>query len=515
MFAGRRVPAIVVDVPAGGEVSGVDILIEAPVSTAPAAVPVLATASRPGTTSTARIRGRVSDTSGQPLAGVSVRPTPGAAQAGAITDLEGRYVLSGLPAGAFGVTGSKSGYMSSRYAGDSQLPALPVTLKDGQEVDGIDLVMSRTSTIAGTVVDEAGEPLEGASVQLLRVSLSGRGPVAAAPQVVSEFGLRSTDDRGYFRLWGVTPGVYVALATVPPELGDRDRLRLAYAPMYYPRGAHVGSATTLQVSAGQDIAGLVINMSRVAVARVAGVALNSEGLPLTGTVRLSSAPASGIGQQPRQMAAGANGEFAFTNVPPGEYVVHTATAAGPSGSEFAFESVTVTDRDPLPVTLRASPGSTVSGRLVLEGPSGAVMWDYAANVVPIDAVVLSAPSSSKSSGAFSTGVTFRFTGVAGSARILFSTPDEKWFLKSVVIDGADVTDRPFDFGLNGRAYEAEVLFSPNVASVAGRVTDERGVAVQQYAVILFGADRDKWFNGSRWLKMGRAGSDGTFRLTGL
>jgi hypothetical protein len=144
------------------------------------------------------------------------------------------------------------------------------------------------------------------------------------------------------------------------------------------------------------------------------------------------------------------------------------------------------------------------------------MWDYAANVVPIDAVVLSAPSSSKSSGAFSTGVTFRFAGVAGSARILFSTPDEKWFLKSVVIDGADVTDRPFDFGLSGRAYDdVAVVFSPNVASIAGRVTDERGVAVPRYAVVLFGADRDTWFSGSRWLKMARAGSDGVFRLTGL
>jgi hypothetical protein len=286
--------------------------------------------------------------------------------------------------------------------------------------------------------------------------------------------------------------------------------------MYYPRGANVGSATLLDVSAGQDISGLVINMTRVVVARVAGVALNSEGLPLSGTIRLSSAPQSGIAQQPRQMAAGANGEFAFTNVPPGDYVVHTATSAGPSGSEFAFHPVTVTDRDPLPITLRASPGSTVAGRIVLEGTPGAVMWDYAANIVPIDAVVLSAPSSSKSSGAFSTGVTFRFSGVAGSARILFSTPDEKWFLKSVVIDGADVTDRPFDFGLNGRAYDdVGVVFSPNVASIAGRVTDDRGVAVQHYAVVLFGADRDRWFVGSRWLKMGRAGSDGAFRLTGL
>ena len=513
MFAGQKVPATVVDVPAGGEVTGVNIVIEGP---APAAVSGPVPAARPGVVSDARIRGRVSDASGQPLAGAFVRPTPGLPQVLATTDAEGRYLISGLPSGSFGVSANKSGYLSSRYGGDSQLPALSVTLKDGQEVDGIDIVLSRTSIIAGTVVDEAGEPLEGASVQLLRVTLSGRGPVAAAPQVLSEFGLRSTDDRGFFRIGNVTPGVYLVLATLPPEMpGDRDRPRLAYAPMYYPRGAHVGGATSLHVSAGQDISGLVINMSRVAVARVAGVALNSDGLPLSGTIRLSSAPASGIGQQPRQMAAGANGEFAFANVPPGEYVVHTATASGPLGSEFAFESVTVTDRDPLPITLRASPGSTVAGRIVLEGTPGAVMWDYAANVVPIDAVVLSAPSSSKSSGAFSTGVTFRFTGVAGTARILFSTPDQKWFLKSVVIDGADVTDRPFDFGLNGRAYEAEVLFSSDVASIAGRVTDERGVAVQQYAVVLFGADRDKWFNGSRWLKTGRAGSDGAFRLTGL
>jgi hypothetical protein len=108
------------------------------------------------------------------------------------------------------------------------------------------------------------------------------------------------------------------------------------------------------------------------------------------------------------------------------------------------------------------------------------------------------------------------SGLGGSARLVFSTPDEKWFLKSILIDGADIVDTPFEFGIGGRAYtDVEVVFSPDGASIEGRVNDERGLPVPHPAIVVFGVDRETWFPGSRWVKMAPAERDGAFKVTAL
>jgi hypothetical protein len=395
---------------------------------------------------------------------------------------------------------------------------LPITVKANQELDGIDLVMSRTSIVSGMVVDEAGEPMQDASVQLLRVSGTAVGavgnPLPPDPLLLTSSQL--SDDRGRFRVTGVNPGSYLLVASIAGETGGLPGgQRFAYVPAYYPGTPDPGGAARLDVGAEQDLSGFTIPLARVTVARVEGIATDSGDRPLTGQIRLSRARTSGLAQGPRQTPAGPNGEFAFADVRPGQYQVYAVTGTGPSGSEFAVQPVTVTETDPPLVVLRSSPGSRVSGRIVLEGPPGAVLWGYASNVVPVD-IALSTAASATSSGAFSSGTTFALSGLGGMARLVFSTPDEKWFLKSVLLDGTEIADQPFEFGVGGRAYtDVDVVFSQNGASIAGRVTDERGSPVQHFAAVVFGVDRDTWFQGSRWVKMARAGGDGTFSVTAL
>jgi protocatechuate 3,4-dioxygenase beta subunit len=500
---------VVVDLAAGSDVAA-DIVVVGPSTslprpaTPPAAVPA----------SSGIIRGRVIDTGGRPVAGATVSAKDGGRSRTVTTDGDGSFTLIDVPTGSVTVDATKPGYVASRHGAQTeQLPALPVALTKGQVVDGIDIVLPRTSAISGTVVDEAGEPIEDVAVQMLRITRSaGGGLVTKAAAVVD----RRTDDRGQFRVWGIDPGLYVLTVSAPaitPDLSGSSRV--AYAPVYYPGTTDVASAAQIHVIGEQDLSGFVVALAPVPVARISGVATNSLGEPLTGLIRLSSAKLSPLTVQPRQTTLGDNGQFAFTGVPRGEYLLHGLAATGPSGPEFAAHSVTVSDRDPPPLTVRTQPTSIMVGQLVLEGAPGSVLWDYSFNLVPVGPA-LGASANAKSSGAFSSGTAFRFTGLAGTARIVVSTPDEKWFLKSITVDGSDVADLPFEFGANGRVYEdVEVVFSSNGASIAGRVADERGTAVQHYAVIAFSADRDKWFAGSRWLKMARADRDGAFRLAAL
>jgi hypothetical protein len=510
--ASLRIPPVVVDVPEGAELAGIDVVVESPppVLTSP---PVPAVRPAGG----AVIRGRVTGTSGDPLA-VSVSVVAGSRRISATSGADGRYAVTGVPAGTITVESTTNGYVRSLYGSrDAQLPGLPIAVKDNQEIDGIDLVLARTSAVSGTVVDEAGEPIEGASVQLLRVLGMAPGVVQVPPPpdplLTSS---QPSDDRGRFRISGAAPGSYLLVATIAGETGGAaGGARFGYVPAYYPGTPDPASAARLTIGAEQDLSGFTIPIARVPVVRIQGIATDSAGRPLTGQVRLSRARAPGVAQQPRQSLAGPNGEFAFNDVRPGDYVVHATTGTGPSGPEFAALPITLGDTDPPPVLLRSAPGSRVSGRLVLEGSPDAVLWGYSSTVVPMD-LALSATASATRSGAFSTGETFILSGLGGTARLVFTTPDDKWFLKSILLDGADIADRPFEFGVGGRAYtDVEVVFSPNVASIEGRVTDERGLPVPHHAVIVFGAERATWFAGSRWAKMARGQSDGTFKVTAL
>jgi len=209
--------------------------------------------------SKATIRGRVLDTGGQPVAGATVSAKDGGRSRVITTDVDGRFALTDVPTGSVTVDAYKTGYVQSRHgAQTSQLPALPITLTNGQIVDGVDIVLPRASALSGTVVDEAGEPMEDASVQLLRVSRSARGDIVTPASVMT----RRTDDRGQFRVWGIVPGTYLIAASAPgltPGLAGSSPT--AYPPVYYPGTPDVASASQLQIVAEQDLSGFVIAMA--------------------------------------------------------------------------------------------------------------------------------------------------------------------------------------------------------------------------------------------------------------
>jgi hypothetical protein len=122
-------------------------------------------------------------------------------------------------------------------------------------------------------------------------------------------------------------------------------------------------------------------------------------------------------------------------------------------------------------------------------------------------------------------------GTAGGARVakgVFGIPSlfgptrfrvngrPDWYLKSVAINGADVTDVPFDFSLTAQTIKgAEIVVSNGGGVIAGHVTDARSAPVRDYAVVIFSTDRSKWFANSRFLKLGRPSQDGSFEVVGL
>jgi len=110
---------------------------------------------------------------------------------------------------------------------------------------------------------------------------------------------------------------------------------------------------------------------------------------------------------------------------------------------------------------------------------------------------------------------FYLTGLHGEVRFTLPDPPPGWYLKSITIGGADVTDGTFDFGSSERTVaDAEIVLSSSGATIGGVVNDGRSRACS-CVVVAFSTDRQLWFNGSRHVKQRRVEANGSFEIDGL
>ena len=130
------------------------------------------------------------------------------------TDENGRYQFTDLQAGRYTVTVSKAGLISLAYGQKHpRQPALPIQVDAGRRLRNVDIALPRGSVITGQVVDEDGEPMARAVVQVLRyVYRQGQRQIEPA-------GTDQTDDRGQYRVFDLEPGEYFVSVTLPRRRG--------------------------------------------------------------------------------------------------------------------------------------------------------------------------------------------------------------------------------------------------------------------------------------------------------
>jgi hypothetical protein len=121
------------------------------------------------------IRGRVirADT-GEPLRRVQVRvdewsTADHSEPAATMTDAEGRYELTQLPAGRYQLKATRGGYVEVGYGQRRPFErGRPLELGEGAVLQNIDFALPPGGVVTGRVVDETGEPVAQASVSLAR-----------------------------------------------------------------------------------------------------------------------------------------------------------------------------------------------------------------------------------------------------------------------------------------------------------------------------------------------------------
>lgn len=453
---------------------------------------------------TAAISGRVVDsTTERPVARVFVTLNVHDSHiviAAAKTDERGRFAFAELPAGRFSIRVRKAGFLSGEYPDvDASVKGRDgLALAAGQRVD-VSVPIARAAVIAGRVLDESGDPVDGASVALFAPSGRARAPGAHGP-------LRTalTNDAGEYRLAGLSEGRYILTVTdemagdvdAPPR-GGGAATEAGYPTTYYPGVASLEQAGLLSVARGQELSGIDIALPPLVRTLVTGRVTSASGVALAGHgllfMPLRANGEENIFEDPISVS-GEGAEFR-ARLPPGEYqLLAKSTSFGshlpePSQPEFARTRVSV-GIEPLLVDITISPGATIHGRVVFDGtsplprPGEGRPWVFRSargrrgdcQIGGLD---------------FRPDWTFTGTGAAGVCRL---TPEGRfgsWHVKSIHQGGDDVTNGLVDFSAPGGLREVVVTLSDRETRLIFDVTGESGPTTD-YVALVFPAEPSEW-----------------------
>src|SRR5206468_1759636 len=213
----------------------------------------------------------------------------------AVTDVDGRYqfVLPNDAAGTYrvGVAAFNQAYLPTEYG--QRRPSdegEEITVAAGERRDRLVITMARPGVIAGRVVDENGDPVEGLILHASQVRyVDGRRRLVDMARFA-----QPTDDLGRYRLAGLEPGEYIVSAAVG-QIDMRTPLvdLPGYGTTYFPGTSNPAEAQRVVVGRSQDVLGIDFPIVRVKTARVSGRAVDPNGEPITGGIALTPSRRSG------------------------------------------------------------------------------------------------------------------------------------------------------------------------------------------------------------------------------
>lgn len=544
----------------------------------PPAAPPRDGGTAPATTGTATIRGVVTSEESTPRpvrrAMVSLTAT-GLTQRVTLTDDEGRFVFTDLPAGRFRLAAMKSGWIRGHYGSRmGRGTGTTIALADGQRVTA-DVTMLPGAVIAGRIVDQFGRPQAGVRPLVMELRTAGGERVLRIVQGAVSTLQSITDDRGEYRIYGLPPGTYIVSATPPPQTGlaaariaTADEIAWArrqagtsagstvapapgppvgLAPVFYPGTTDASAATPIVLEAGVERTGVDFPMRLVPMARVDGVVTNSDGQPAP-RVQISIAAVDAVfnpyDAAGNRAVVSPQGTFSFPAVRPGQYRI-TARASSqpgtgplpPPGSVarpaaqaqapdlYAITDVSVRGQDLDNVILVLQPGTRIAGRMVFEGssttplpvgPRAYIALTPATGMASTGRPVEISRAYADAGGVFSMAgiMPGRYT-VAATVANAAGAPSP-WMARSIVMNGRDVSDEVIEIRPNEQFSDVVVTLTDRIGEITGTIFDAAGRPSPGMYVVVFPAERRAWGVISRRFRPPSLPStDGKYSVSGL
>jgi hypothetical protein len=319
---------------------------------------------------TATISGRVT-LNGEPVANVVVAlqnppgppPSPGVRVK---TDGAGQFRFTGVTAGRYVLGALAPGFVSPSDQPYGPQGAL-ITVLEGENMEGVSIELKRGAAIAGRVTDSRRRAIAEESVVLTKLGEQGRPQQFNSP--MNSY-LNITDDRGYYRLFGLPAGRYlVSVGQKPQEFSSIGGRRVFYQKTYHPDATEESKAEVIELSEGGEATGVDITVAEAKrTYLVSGRIVDAEtGKPVAmmevGYVKVMEDGRS-AGGAPSASWSDTIGGFQIS-LPPGKY----SLSGGRSNGDYFTDPlmIEIDDKDVSGVEIKARRGATISGVVMMEG----------------------------------------------------------------------------------------------------------------------------------------------------
>ncbi len=274
------------------------------------------------------ITGMVTDTSGHPVTGacVSVSPQQGyfsqsnltGTAAGVTMSQDGHYELANLPISSFDLAFGCGRYAMQWYKAQATLQTATAVSTSSYSTARINARLSQAGAISGTVTNAAGKPL---SQVCVLAAPAGQGGI---PEV-TDSGL--TGKNGAYVIHGLLAGRYL-VQYLDCRQGQE------YASQWYKNRHTVGSATLVQVRAGQTSKG--VSAALAAGGSLTGIVTGPSGRPLANACAFASDSAA-LAQG--EAFTSSSGRYKITGLASGRYSI-TFSPCGAKGVNLATQTRT-------------------------------------------------------------------------------------------------------------------------------------------------------------------------------
>ena len=461
---------------------------------------LVASAQTPTKAPTASISGRVT-IDGKGVAGVTVAATTTSSPldnrtvAKATTDDDGNYQLTGLAAGEFMLMPLAKAFVEGT-TGAYRQPGRAISVAEGETITKIDFALVRGGVITGRITDTDGHPVIGELVNVVAKDT----PNAGRAMTMFDGPRNKTDDRGVYRIYGLSPGNYKVSIGQAAAAGGVSIMGMGgshYTKTFYPGVADEAKATILEINEGTEVSNIDIVASK-----------SGRGFSVSGRVvdADSSQPApsvfvvySSFNETTQQLGGmnfsgsqtGADGKFRLDNVQPGHYVAYMlATGVEPTSSYSDQTPFEVSDGDVSGVEIKVHRGATVSGVAVIENNFDPTVAALLQNISLIAFSNTKGGTPSLSRGQISADGRFSFSGLAPGKvfinMVAFPTPPKGLTLLRTEVDGVEQREG-IEVNAGAKVTGVRLVFAYGAGSIRGEVKAEDGILPAGLTVIISGA----------------------------
>lgn len=307
----------------------------------------------------------------------------------ATTDSTGHFEISNVPVGEATLRAQLEGYFGTPINGQSPSGVSKQVTITAQQTADVRLSMVPGGTISGRISDSGGKPVSNAPVQALVLAYVNGIPTLQISNI------KTTDDRGEYRLFRMAPGEYFLAASPRFSAPGANRTASTEVPVttMYPGVTDRSRATPIALKGGDELSGVNMQVMTSPGVKISGKvtssllpgpvsggrgALREPIASISWTLHNADALPDFIGGNP-VTASPDDGTFQLSGIAPGVYdlIARMPVAYGWGGQNpperatgawaFGRTIVDVRGQNLEDINILVTPGVDVKGRVIVDG----------------------------------------------------------------------------------------------------------------------------------------------------